>query len=124
MKRILAVDDDSDIHNLLKVFLKNRYELESKMNGEEALDRLIDETLPLPDLVLLDVEMPVMSGIELKKKLSQSARLKDLPVIYLTANNQYASTVEHANDCDFLNKPIDKEDLLYVLDTFFQHQKA
>lgn len=124
MKRILAVDDDSDIQKLLKVFLKNKYELESSMNGAEALARLQDETRPLPDLILLDMEMPVMNGFELKKKLSESPRLKNLPVIYLTANNQHSSKVEHANDFDFLNKPVDKEDLLYILDTFFQHQKT
>lgn len=124
MKRVLAVDDDSDIQKLLKVFLKNNYELESCMNGAVALARLLDETLTLPDLILLDMEMPVMNGLELRKKLSEIPRLKNLPVIYLTANNQYASKVEHVNGFDFLTKPIDKEDLLYIIDTFFEHQKT
>lgn len=124
MKKILAVDDDSDIHNLLKVFLKNKYDLSSSLNGSEALVHLQNESNPLPDLILLDMEMPVMNGIEFKKKMGTIEKLKDIPVIYLTANNQYASKVEHSSDFDFLNKPIEKEDLIYILDTFFRHQNA
>ena len=124
MKKILAIDDDTDIHNLLKVFLKNKYDLESSFNGAEAIIRLQNETLLLPDLILLDMEMPVMNGMEFKKKMGSIERLKNIPVIYLTANNQYASKVEHSTDFDFLNKPIEKEDLVYILDTFFRHQNA
>lgn len=124
MKKILAIDDDTDIHNLLKVFLKNKYDLESSFNGAEAIIRLQNETLLLPDLILLDMEMPVMNGMEFKKKMGSIERLKNIPVIYLTANNQYASKVEHSSDFDFLNKPIEKEDLVYILETFFRHQNA
>jgi CheY-like chemotaxis protein len=122
MKAILAVDDDSDIQNLLKVYLKNQYQLHCASSGSEALDLLVSGKIQKPDLILLDMEMPQMNGLEFKKQLSQNPALKDIPVIYLSAVDHYKDEVDLISEFGFLNKPIDKEDLLSVLDSFFRLQ--
>lgn len=120
MKKILAVDDDLDIHKLLNVYLRSTYSVQSALNGQDALKLLAEDPGNLPDLILLDMEMPEMNGRDFKKKLDQSPLLKDIPVIYLSANNRYKDEVDLDLDFAFLNKPIEKEDLLSVLDSFFR----
>lgn len=119
MKRILAIDDDEDILKLLKVHLKNRFELITASSGEEGFRKLRSGD-PLPDLILLDLQMPVMSGREFAKALNEDPTLKNIPIIYLTANVHYSDDVEHRFEFDFLNKPIEKDDLLVILDSFFK----
>ncbi len=115
-KRILSIDDDESIHNILKAFLKNNYDLKTVMNGEEALEYL-KTTSELTDLILLDVNMPEMDGFTFKDFLDQDPRLKDIPLIYLTANDKNSERVKRSNSFDFLNKPIEKEDLLFTIET-------
>lgn len=115
--RILAIDDDHDILKLLGRYLGSKYILETATCGESALQYLT--THPLPDLILLDVQMPGMNGIELKAKLDQDERFRHIPVIYLTADTQNMDKLPRKFDFDFLNKPIAKEDLLDIVDTFF-----
>lgn len=116
MKRILSIDDDEAIHKLLKAFLKNNYELTTAINGEEALEYL-RRTSELPHLILLDVNMPEMNGLAFKAFLDEDPRLKKIPLIYLTANDKNSERVKHSNRYDFLNKPIEKEDLIFTIET-------
>lgn len=120
MKRILSIDDDESIHALLKAFLKNKYELITANNGLQALELLKSGAAETPDLILLDMNMPEMNGFTFKKHLDADPKLKSIPVIYLTADNQLAEKVNHSSQYDFLNKPIDKQDLLFILDTHFK----
>lgn len=119
MKKILSIDDDESIHALLKAFLKNKYEVVAVRNGLEALE-LLKSGAHKPDLILLDMNMPEMNGFTFKKHLDADPKLKSIPVIYLTADNQLSEKVTHSMTYDFLNKPIDKQDLLYILDTHFK----
>lgn len=119
MKLILSIDDDDSIHALLKAFLKSKYEVISARNGIEALE-LLKSGGRKPDLILLDMNMPEMNGLTFRKNLDADPMLKSIPVIYLTADNQMSEKVTHSMTYDFLNKPIDKEDLLYILDTHFR----
>lgn len=118
MKKVFAIDDDQDILKLLNVYLKKTYEFQSALNGEEAL-KILKSLDVLPDVILLDVEMPVMNGFEFHKLMKKEDKLKSIPVIYLTANNQFMDKVEHVTGFDFLNKPIEKDDLLFILETMF-----
>lgn len=121
-KKIFAIDDDQEIHNLLKVYLKKEYELEHAYNGVEAFD-LLEKMTDLPDLILLDMEMPKMDGPSFRKMIKAHPLLNMIPIIYLTANDQFNDKLDHEFDFDFLNKPIEKEDLLSILDSFFRTQK-
>jgi CheY-like chemotaxis protein len=121
-KKLLIIDDDQEIKNLLNVFLKKTYTLSFAGNGEEALAVLKAEER-LPDLILLDMEMPVMNGPEFRKNMKTLDKYKHIPIMYLTANNQFRDKVDHDFEFDFINKPVEKEDLLTLLETFFQTQR-
>lgn len=120
MRKILAVDDDSSILKLLQLFLREKYELAVVGSGQEALEYLSKSALP--DLILLDVQMPEMSGVELKSKLDEHPQWKNIPIIYLSADDHNMDRVDHKFNFDFLNKPFKKDDLLFLLETFFNYQ--
>lgn len=121
-KKIFCIDDDQEIQNLLKVYLKKDYTLEHASNGREAFE-ILQQMTDLPDLILLDMEMPTMDGPAFRKILKAHPRLKMIPIIYLSSSTQFRDKLDHDFDFDFLNKPIEKEDLLSILDSFFRTQK-
>jgi CheY-like chemotaxis protein len=81
-KKILIVDDDHDTLDLLEIFLYNRYDIVTAMNGFEALAKIEDEP---PALVLTDIKMPVMDGIRFFNNLRKNDSTKMIPVIALTS---------------------------------------
>jgi CheY-like chemotaxis protein len=84
MKRILIVDDKATSRELLHTVLeKQGYAISEAANGEEALEKVRAET---PDLVLLDLQMPIRNGYEVLGELREDAAYATLPVIALTAS--------------------------------------
>ena len=75
---ILIVDDDVTSLRLLQAVLKDLYETAPARSGEQALTYLEQHT---PDVILLDLDMPVMNGYEVLGRLKSDARWKDIPVI-------------------------------------------
>jgi CheY-like chemotaxis protein len=107
--RLLVVDDDEHIRDALADILSDEgYVIDTANQGQDALDRL-RSTDTLPDLILLDLMMPVMDGTELLKRLKADPRLAGIPVVVLTAMGQRA-TVTTA-DAVFA-KPVDLNALL------------
>jgi DNA-binding response OmpR family regulator len=110
--KILIADDHPHGVELLEAYLSAApYEIRSATNGEEA-DRIIREWNP--DVVLLDVMMPRLSGFEVCKRLRQDPATKTTGVIMVTALDQPAD-VDRAVDAgtdDFLTKPINQAELL------------
>ena len=105
--RLLVVDDLEDNRDLLRRQLERAgYVVEEASNGQAALDRL--EQIRF-HLVLLDINMPGMDGIELLRRIRRDHNQSALPVIMLTASAQIADVVrargEGAND--YITKPID-----------------
>ncbi|MCE5330129.1 response regulator [bacterium] len=85
MKKILIVDDETEIRDLIKDFLvKENFETESACNGREALEKLADKHNDF-DLVMLDIMMPEIDGMEMMKILRKSS---NIPVIFLTSKNE------------------------------------
>jgi putative two-component system response regulator len=80
---ILVVDDVEDIRNLFRVALKRNYTVKLAATGEQAL--LAADTDPLPDLILLDVDMPPPNGFEVCAQLKENPALAHIPVIFVTA---------------------------------------
>jgi len=110
-KRILIVDDERDIVDLLRYNLaKEGYEVVTAFNGREALDK----TSTPPDLVLLDVMMPVLDGFETCKKLKSDPRTASVPVIFLTASSSEVDEVLglELGAEDYLQKPISPRKLV------------
>lgn len=83
MKKILVVDDDPQIVDLIKIRLKaNNYEVITSPDGNDALLKVRKEK---PDLVIMDIMMPNLSGGEAVRLLMADNQTKDIPVIFLTA---------------------------------------
>ena len=113
MKPILLVEDNDDIREAVAELLRDSgYAVSEAENGLCALDRLreMDED---PCLLLLDLMMPVMSGVELLHVLHKNQRLGSVPVIVVSAGGSSADVPE-ANK--FLHKPVDPEALLRMVD--------
>ena len=111
ISRILVVDDNQQNLELLVAYLENmEYELETATDGAEALEKI--ENNP-PDLILLDVMMPRMSGFECCRKLKSTPKMRDIPVLMVTALNAMED-IEQAVDCgtdDFISKPVNRIEL-------------
>jgi len=102
----MIVDDEPGNISLLASALSNDYELVVATRAAEAL-ALLDNN-ELPHLILLDIMMPDMSGIEMCQQLKRNRRLQHIPVIFITAMND-ATTEEQGFDAggvDFIKKPI------------------
>lgn len=122
---ILVVDDDSVNRMVLVNHLALRnYRVTEAASGEEAITLV--EQLGDVDLVLLDIMMPKMSGYETCKRLRETYRAYELPIIFLTARNQTHDLVMgfEVGANDYLTKPIAKEELLARVDTHLQLYSA
>lgn len=111
-RKILVVDDVPVNIQLLDTYLTSEgYEVISANNGQEAVDKVKTE---FPDLVLLDVMMPVLDGFEVCKVLKSDAVTKFIPVIMVTALNEIKDKVKGIDSGadDFLSKPFNKLELL------------
>lgn len=116
MKRILIVEDDEAIQRMEERILSSAgYEVETASSGDEALERL-QRTEP-PDLAVLDVMMPGLSGLELSRKMKEDARLQRVPVIFVTARSDAESMNEgfKAGGVLYLSKPFTSQKLLAMV---------
>src|SRR5690349_7311177 len=103
---ILVADDSEDIRNLFGVMLKKHYDVKFATNSDETLTAA--DTDPLPDLVLLDVEMPSMNGYEVCKKLKANPALAHIPIIFVTGRTDPKDQAQGlmAGAVDYIVKPI------------------
>ncbi len=103
-KKILIVDDNTDLNRVLQMSLKESFETLSAINGEEAVDLAVTE---LPDLIIMDLMMNGMNGFEAIRLIRQVPKTRSIPIIAITAG--LSNTVEE--ECtrigcnDFLFKP-------------------
>lgn len=111
---ILVVDDNEQNVELLQAYLESMpVEVRAAYNGVQALE-MIERGEVKPDLVVLDVMMPKMSGFEVCRKLKADAATADIPVMMVTALNELGDIergVEAGTD-EFLSKPVNKLELL------------
>jgi DNA-binding response OmpR family regulator len=103
--KILLVEDDQYLVRLIKYSLeKAGFVVGLAENGQEALRYLNDST---PDLIICDIMMPIMDGLELRSKILQNQVLRSIPFMFLTAEAQIADTisVEELKVINFFPKP-------------------
>ena len=113
--KILIVDDNEDIVMMLEDRLRaSGYDTCSAADGPQALERIEQDS---PHLVLLDIDLPVLSGLEVLKRLARQKQLEELPVVVMTAHGSIQVAVEAMKEgaYDFLTKPLDKDHLLIVI---------
>ncbi len=104
--RILVVDDEPFYTEVLSNLLRDEYEVESAVTGEEALQKAGTE--PLPDLVLLDIILPDIDGYEVCRRLKQNAATREIPIIFLTVKSDVDDEIRGFNlgAVDYIAKPI------------------
>ncbi|MDR1310737.1 MAG: response regulator, partial [Burkholderiaceae bacterium] len=115
MKRILAVDDDLATLSQFHAQLENHYDVLLAKSGEQALEICLQEP---PDLILLDVTMPDMDGLETIAAIKKKSLLNPIPVIFITASPDVAVEVMalKSGAVDFITKPVEQEILLHRVD--------
>lgn len=109
--KILVVDDVVSNVMLLKALLKtDEYQIITASDGEQALEKVETEN---PDLILLDVMMPGLSGFDVSQRLKSSTDHSDIPIIFLTALNSHDDIVRgfELGANDFITKPFNKNEL-------------
>jgi two-component system alkaline phosphatase synthesis response regulator PhoP len=116
-KKILVVDDDPDFVDAVKSTIEEGgYEVEVAYDGKEGLEKVAQCR---PDLIILDVMMPVMHGHDACKRLKADPATRDIPIILLTAvaSRVTSSTYTHRDMLeseaqDYIPKPVEPEELL------------
>ena len=103
---ILVADDSEDIRNLFGIMLKSKYDVRFAVNSDETLAAA--DTDPLPDLILLDIEMPHLDGYEVCARLKANPALAHIPVIFVTARSDPKDQAKGllAGAVDYITKPI------------------
>lgn len=117
--RILAIDDNTVNLATLEQELKSKYEVIPMISGRRAIKYLYRENV---DLILLDVEMPIMDGIETLKEIRTQENGVTVPVIFLTAKKDKATVIDGAKlgIMDYITKPFDPEDLHERIERVFK----
>jgi CheY-like chemotaxis protein len=113
-RRVLVVEDERTIRRSIAGYLEDAgYTVDEAENGAEALERMRAAT---PDVVVLDLLMPIMGGRAFVAALRQDVRFGAVPVVLLSAADDLASAAEELQPRASLAKPIDLDVLLAVLD--------
>ncbi len=106
-KKILLADDEEDIKTVIKLYLESKgYDVVTSYDGLDTLDKVKAEK---PDLILLDIMMPVINGFEVCKQLKADENTSHIPIVMLSAASQ-ADSVEQAIEAgavDYIMKPFE-----------------
>ena len=121
-RKILVIDDDEITGYLVKYSLEfsGKYEVLYSPNGQ---DGVMTAALMKPDLILLDILMPNMSGTDVIEKLMENPKTKDIPVIFLTGAVTKADIKTQGGIVGgrrFLSKPVSSSDLLSTVESVFK----
>ncbi len=122
-EKILIVEDDGDIIELLEYNLKREgYRVVSSDNGEEALDAIKKE---MPQLIILDLMLPGIDGLEVCKILKQDEKLKQIPIVMLTAKGEESDIVVglQLGADDYVSKPFSPKVLTARIKALLRRQE-
>ncbi len=110
---IVAEDDAEILMVLLEVLDSEGYRVHTASDGQAAWDYLAS-CIHCPSLLITDIMMPRMTGLDLVAKLRASDKYKSLPIVVYSASPQFKSIIE-SQSCDFLLKPFDIDQVLSVV---------
>lgn len=120
LKKVLIVDDEPDILEIISYnLIKEGYEIQTAKDGIEALDRVASFK---PDLVILDIMMPKMNGVEVCKTLRLKPEYNDTLIIFLTALSDESSQIKglETGADDYVSKPISPKVLVSRVNAVFR----
>ena len=105
-KKVLLVEDQAEIRKMMKMMLQIQgFDVREAADGYEAVEKAVDEP---PDVILMDMAMPVLDGVYSTRAMRQHQELEDIPIIALTAYGDfYDKRARDAGCTDVLHKPID-----------------
>lgn len=111
---VMIVDDDESTLSIMETQIKILYDVVCAESGQEAHNYLINSINKMPDIILLDINMPGMNGYELLQIIKEDERLKSIPVVFLTGMtdevNEYKGL--QMDVVDYLKKPVSPRILL------------
>ncbi len=122
--KILLVDDDKDILEFLRYNLENEgYIIEESQNGTDAVKKA---AIFKPDLIIMDIMMPEMDGIEACEMIRSNEKLKDTLIVFLTARNEDYSKIAGytAGADDYITKPIKPKLLILKIKALLKRKKT
>lgn len=119
MKKVLVVEDVDLNRELVVQLLEDRYQVIEAVNGQEGVEVAERER---PDLILMDLSLPVMDGWEASRKLKAHDELKSIPIIALTAHAMVGDEEKalSAGCDDYLVKPLDEDELFAKLARYLE----
>ena len=123
-KTIVIADDDPGYRRLLAELLEKHYDVVVLQDGREVLEHLRSS---VPDMLILDVGMPFVSGIEINNRVKIISRLRHVPVLLITALGTSSSIVqacENGPPEGILHKPFSKTELLSMIGGMFSKKEA
>ena len=122
-KNIVAVDDSGIVLKMLEKLLSETYDFHAFNKGMRALKYL---KRTVPDLIILDIEMPEIDGHEMLRLLKEREELKSVPVIFLTSNKSRDEVLKAARGGaqDYILKPIREEILMEKIHSLFDDKKT
>jgi CheY-like chemotaxis protein len=108
---ILIVEDDADVADAMSCILADEgFKTMQVANGEEALAVLASGARP--DVILLDLMMPVMDGVEFRRRQARDPRISSIPVVIISADRKVAETAREMGVAGFLRKPVTPSQVL------------
>jgi CheY-like chemotaxis protein/glyoxylase-like metal-dependent hydrolase (beta-lactamase superfamily II) len=121
MKKILIIEDNEDNMFVIEDFLKDQFELFKAYDGKQGLQLVFDQR---PDLILLDISLPLMDGTEVLRNIRQSVDIQHIPVVAITANAMIGDKEKYLDMGfdDYMSKPIiEPVELLAVMSKHLQY---
>lgn len=112
-KKVFIFDDNTDILELCTFILEDAgYEIKTSSTSNNIIDQV---TAYIPDIIFMDNWLPDVGGIEATRELKGNDQLKNIPVIYFSANNDVMSLADQAGADGYLSKPFDIQELENII---------
>ena len=123
--RVMVVDDERDIFSILKRGLesKNRFQVDTFMDAESALESLKENSDDYYDLVLTDIRMPKINGFELYRRIKESN--PHMKIVFITAfeinKDEFSKVIPSVDVIDFISKPVSMSTLITKLNSILNN---
>ncbi|MEM1408877.1 MAG: response regulator, partial [Bacteroidota bacterium] len=121
-RKVLVIEDNEELRNYISGLLKNSYQVIAAANGSEGIDVAVAQ---IPDLIISDVMMPEMDGLELCKALNANKETDHIPVILLTARADKETKISglQLGAIQYITKPFEPEELRFTVDNIVEQQR-
>lgn len=123
MAKVLIIEDDGDLQQILSMaFNRDGYEMHYAFNGKEGYDKMVSLQ---PDVVLLDLMLPVLNGMEVLKLVSTNTTLRDIPIIVMTAHGDKSDMLENTIKAQgvraYVRKPFELSEVRSLVRRMLSH---